>query len=274
MNPDPGVHATTVGFKARAALERAGGAARVVASLSGSLYLDAGGEIVWLGPEGASLHPRAVLVGGVPLALALGSPLAIDVGGAQIWTPADVAPAAARVVTAGCERLLARLDALGAPRGFGALLVGAAPEFPIDGLAPHARALAEACGRDDAPGAADAARRLLGAGPGLTPAGDDLVGGAFFARVALARGAAWRAAAAAVREAAGRATHPISAALLADLLEGHGWAPLHDLLGALSAETALEEALAAARRLVALGHSSGWDLLAGLVAGLLGRLAR
>src|SRR5216117_3789471 len=60
---------------------------------------------------------------------------------------------------------------------------------------------------------------LLGLGPGLTPAGDDFTGGAFFARALLARAgivdaAAWQAGASAVRTAAARLTHPIGAALL------------------------------------------------------------
>lgn len=274
------IKATTVGFKARAALERTEGSARVLARLSGSIYLTARDEIVWLGREGTSLHPRAVQVAEVPLAPSPGSALVLDLAAARLWKPAEacLTPDSASLLVGGCRRVLAALDALGKPEGFGALLVGARPSFPLDALAPRARALAEACGRDDARAAASAATRLLGAGPGLTPAGDDLVGGAFFARRVLTRagaadGAAWRAAAADVLEAARGATHPISAALLADLLEGHGWAPLHDLLDALAAGAPGAEALGAATRLVAIGHSSGWDLLTGLIAGTLGEAA-
>lgn len=276
------IQATTVGFKAHAALERAGGSARVLTTLSASIYLAARDEIVWLGPEGASLHPRAVLVGAAFMPSPVPeSMLAIDVRAARPWTPAEppLAPNAARAIVAGCHALLTALDALGAPDGFGALLMGARPSFPFDALAARAEALAQACGRDDALGAAEAAKMLLGAGPGLTPAGDDFVGGAFFARALLARasvvdGAAWRAAAVDVLHAARRATHPISAALLGDLMEGHGWAPLHDLVDALTTGAPVGHVLASARRLVAIGHSSGWDILAGVVAGTLGPVAR
>src|SRR2546428_190514 len=108
-------------------------------------------------------------------------------------------------------------------------------------------------------------------GPGPTPAGDDFSGGAFFARALLARAgivdaAAWRAGASAVRTAAARLTHPIGAALLGDLLAGEGWAPLHDLAATLARDDE-PAALDAAPRLTRLGHSSGWDLLAGFVAG-------
>jgi hypothetical protein len=78
---------------------------------------------------------------------------------------------------------------------------------------------------------------------------------------------AWRAITAGVVPAAPARTHPISAALLGDCAAGLSWAPLHDLVGAL-AEGAPEAAAAAARRLVTLGHSSGWDMLAGVGAGL------
>jgi hypothetical protein len=114
--------------------------------------------------------------------------------------------------------------------------------------------------------------RLLGLGAGLTPSGDDYVGGALFARAWLGGSGsgtapAWRAAAAEVADAARARTHPISAALLRDLAAGLGWAPLHDLAAGLD-EAQPARAVEAARRLTRLGHTSGWDLLAGLGAGL------
>src|SRR5207249_4344945 len=81
-----------------------------------------------------------------------------------------------------------------------------------------------------------------------------------------AEAAAGQAGASAVRTAAARLTHPIGAALLGDLLAGEGWAPLHDLAAALARDDE-PAALDAAGRLTRLGHSSGWDLLAGFVAG-------
>src|SRR5262249_31174456 len=51
----------------------------------------------------------------------------------------------------------------------------------------RADALASACAADDPVSAAAAANTLVGLGPGLTPAGDDFTGGAFFARAVLAR---------------------------------------------------------------------------------------
>lgn len=268
---------TAIGWKARAALDAGGGAARVLAPLSASIYLTAGAEILWLGAAGATSHPRAILCAD-PLDRAArlepGAPVSVGATRVSPWRPAEV-PAgrdAAAAMARGAARLGAAAWALGAPDGLGALLVGAPPAFPLAAAAGPARALAAACAADAPEQAAGAAQALLGLGPGLTPSGDDYVGGAFFARALLARAGAcdverWRRAAETIRAAAPRLTHPISVALLGDLLDGDGWAPLHDLARALATDAPMETARDAARRLTRLGHSSGWDLLAGFVAG-------
>src|SRR5207247_2370326 len=201
---------TGIGWRADAALRGGHGEARVLAVLSTSIYVDAGGEVLWVGARDATPHARAIHASRTP---------------------------------DGCDA----------------------------GAGARADTLARACAADDPARSAEAATALLGLGPGLTPAGDDFTGGAFFARALLARAgivdaAAWQAGASAVRTAAARLTHPIGAALLGDLLAGEGWAPLHDLAAALARDDE-PAALDAAGRLTRLGHSSGWDLLAGFVAG-------
>jgi len=262
-----------LGWKAAAALERSGGRARVLAPLSESIYLTAAGDILWLGRAEAALHPRAMLTAD-PLP-ANGDWLELERGAVTPWRPAATpcGTDAARALDAGGRALAAACGDLGTPGGFGALLIGSAPPFPLDRAAPRARALGAACAADDPTGALDAATDLLGLGPGLTPSGDDYVGGAFFARALLARsgacdGAAWARTAAAVLARARERTHPISAAVLGDMLEGCGHAPLHDLARALTAGASRAVTLSAARRLVRIGHSSGWDMLAGFVAGV------
>ncbi len=47
-------------------------------------------------------------------------------------------------------------------------------------------------------------------------------------------------------------------------------APLHGLAHALGSGDDLARAIGAARRLTRIGHSSGWDMLAGFVAGASG----
>ena len=267
---------SVIGLGRRAAeLLRDGGDAEVLAPLSASIYIVVQDQILWLGGPDETLHPRAILLSDPPAiaGLAPGQTLRVPPSAVSPWCPepppTDTRPAAA--LRRGAAHLAASAAALGRPEGFGARLVGAPLAFPLAGADERADALAAACA-DDAPARATAAATaLLGLGAGLTPSGDDFVGGAFFARAILARAGAseptaWRAAAETVRAAANRSTHPISAALLGDLLAGEGWAPLHDLARALAYDDA-PAATGAARRLVRLGHSSGWDLLAGFVAG-------
>jgi hypothetical protein len=252
---------------------RSGGRARVLARPAGSLYLTAGAEIVWLGPVTGPLHPRAILTGGVPAAT-VNDDLRVDVAALPPWRPAPLALdlAAAHALRDGTRRLVADVGRLGTPHGFGALLVGEPLRFPLTEARETAHALARAFAADDAGAALAAALGLLGLGEGLTPSGDDLVGGALFARRMLADAGAcdvdaWSDISNAVLTAAPARTHPISVALLADLAAGATYAPLHDLVAAL-ATGARSRALQAAAEVVRIGHSSGWDILTGLSAGL------
>jgi Protein of unknown function (DUF2877) len=266
------VRPIAVGMLAHAALQRAGGRARVLARLTSSTYLTAHGQILWLGPADGLLHPRAIL--GAPAPDHDGADVRVDTGGLRPWRPAPPAlgaPASARLA-AGWPRLAAGCGVFGPAGGFGPLLTGMALAFPLAGARAAAEALAMACARDDARAAADAAVALLGAGDGLTPSGDDYVGAALFARhllavAGLADATAWRGAAETVLAVAPARTHPIGLTLLGDLAAGLGWAPLYELVAALAIGDP-GAALEAAGRLTRLGHSSGWDLLAGLGAGL------
>jgi len=229
----------------------------------------AGDAIVWLGPATAPLHPRAILVARAPDVE--GDDVAIDVGPLVPWRPGPivldrVAADAARTAWRG---LASALAALGTPAGFGARLAGAPLAFPLDGAAAAADALADACARDDARAATDAARALLGLGGGLTPSGDDFVGAALFARRALGDGGSvdarvWRRAADTVLEPAHTGRRVVVAR--AEVDDGLVERLRLDILAAIDVQRA--DARDAARRLVALGHSSGWDMLAGLGAGL------
>jgi uncharacterized protein DUF2877 len=266
------VRPTAIGAVARAALVRSHGSARVLARLTGSVYLAAGDQIAWLGGAAAPLHPRSIVAAGAPWLAT--DELVVAIDGLVPWRPRSLrldAATARRIVDA-FRQLLSRVERLGTPAGFGERLTGRALRWPLDAAGPAAEALASACARDDATAATSAAVALLGVGAGLTPSGDDFVGGALFARDLLARAGVaalgpWRRASRVILDAAALRTHPVSAALLADLAGGMGWAPLHDLVAAL-AEGTVDLADGPARRLVQLGHSSGWDLLAGFAAGL------
>ncbi len=106
------------------------------------------------------------------------------------------------------------------------------------------------------------ARGLLGLGPGLTPSGDDLIGGALIALRALGADAAARGLAQCALQLAPERTGRISRAHLAAAAEGEAAAALHETLAAvLGGDTAglgahLDD-------IGAIGHCSGWDALAG-----------
>ena len=68
-------------------------------------------------------------------------------------------------------------------------------------------------------------------------------------------------------DAAASRTHAIGAALFRDLAEGESFGALHRLAAALAAGGS---PVAPARELVAIGHSSGWDMLAGFAIGAAG----
>lgn len=254
-----------VGELARAALERSGRTASALGELEGGPWFRAAGELIWAGARLPALHPRAVVTAGP---LGRGAALRVTALPGRGWQPRLPGAADPGALRAGATRLRDALVGSAAPRGFGALLAGAAPGFPLGLGADSVRRLAAALARDDLHDALATARPLLGFGTGLTPAGDDLVGGALFAR-RLVRPGDRRVVALAttlVAEVAVR-SHPVSAALLQDLARGESFAPLHDALQCLVALDD-EGALAAARALVAIGHSSGWDMLTGFLLAL------
>ena len=110
---------------------------------------------------------------------------------------------------------------------------------------------------------------LLGLGPGLTPSGDDLLGGALatLAAVGLAdlRDAVW----ASIAGAAPSLTNDIALAHLSAAAEGECAPTVTDAIDALLSGSyrQLSHALNGLRT---IGHTSGWDALAGVVTVLRG----
>ncbi len=252
------VHA--VGHIAARALRASGGRVAALPAFAKAPYALAAGEIVWIGRSGP-MHPRAVFV-------------AAQYRMEDIFT-AEVKPWRApprNCCAAAAQRLRATLPTLAhsllsaLPSAGYAPLIGARPlEFLLQARRSDALALAHAATCNDPAGFVAAATRLLGLGGGLTPSGDDYVGGALFAlRLIHANDPDWLAAAATLRSLALQRTHAISAALFADLANGDSFAALHELVGAAMAHAPMQVLQAHARALAAIGHCSGWDMLAGV----------
>src|SRR5690606_21827750 len=116
------------------------------------------------------------------------------------------------------------------------------------------------------------AETLLGRGTGLTPSGDDFVGAGIFTRMLVAppdARARWTRHAEAFVALAHRRSHFLSAVLFSDLVHARSYDALHRLIGALQAGD-LTRLRTYAAEVLGIGHSSGWDLLAGCVAALAG----
>jgi len=105
---------------------------------------------------------------------------------------------------------------------------------------------------------------LIGLGPGLTPSGDDFVGGVMIALRAFGQGDVADRLATWALPLARKETGAISYAHLACAAEGEGAAALHDMLAALGNPVAPGFA-GHLDAIDAIGHTSGWDALAGAV---------
>jgi hypothetical protein len=114
---------------------------------------------------------------------------------------------------------------------------------------------------------ATAAQALAGLGGGLTPAGDDFLVGVIYALWACRPSAQAAPLAAAIAGAAAPLTTTLSAGWLAAAGRGEAGIAWHDLIKALA--TGRPQALQrAARAVLATGHTSGADALAGFLVGL------
>jgi hypothetical protein len=280
-----------------------GARGKVIATFERSFYIETapaalacvGGAALGLGPlnvllDASKAHAMVVakLVAESPVSasaetLAVG-PLVFSFAGARRWEPARVAGgaiarartrlalAAASLPPAGLAALVkvAFLD-LAAQRHASAadpLTAAALPAFAA--LSGWLTAAFATDSRGAIPDVPPTVATLIGLGPGLTPSGDDLVGGTLVALREAGRTAVAEALAAWALPLARRSTGTISFAHLRAAAAGEAAAAIHDVLVALAAGS--DEALAAALAGVGgVGHSSGFDALAG-IACVLARL--
>ena len=273
------------GALAHAALLASGGITRAVPGFEATPFRMAGEQMVWISQTGPD-HPRTVLIdsGTARDVLEAGSGVeispcdAVETVGECAFSIDDARATASRAILGVINNSI--------PRGFAGLLMGQSPPFPLSHRVDAVHALARASAANDAAAFVHHAQGLLGVGGGLTPAGDDFVGGALCAlrwmgAKSPVSGAenqpcagAWhaspwsQAASHLVTQAAAR-THVISATLLADLACGRSYTALHDFAAAIGLGDA-EAAFTHANTLVSIGASSGWDMLAGFMAALRG----
>jgi hypothetical protein len=246
----------------------AGGDGEVCAVFRRSLYLRfAARRYACIGDRSLGRGPLNALVSdwSALASLAPGERFGLSTSGAKLWRPETL------VRCANGTRLAARLDTLAraavgraAREGLGGAITGGSS--PLLGYAQPALAALDrwlAGSRHDP--VPPQTETLIGLGPGLTPSGDDYLGGMLVALHSFDRAdfaaRLWRWLAARLRER----TSAISGAHLAAAAAGEAHetlhACLHDLLGTRAPRW--KDRFAQLER---VGHCSGWDALAGALA--------
>ena len=231
--------------------------------------------------------------------LRLGDQLLLCTRGAAVWRPPAIRHLASpEAIRCRVRRLVFRLEGHIPSDGLAPLVPhvdtlaqGNLPRIshsvPLAGVAMARLArLASAVLADDIHEMDAAVQGLVGLGPGLTPSGDDLLGGLMVALMAttrgcnppedrrverrnrMARGSIIANLARSVTLHAVLGSTRISAALLGQAAHGIGSAAQHRVLEGLVQAGDVSHAFDAAHSLTRVGHSSGWDSLAGLLMGV------
>ena len=308
-----------IGAPLAAALPRLERPATVIAVFRRSCYLETAGRRLFCvadrnmgeGPLtlGVDLPSRHTL-GGLGVAvgtllerdgedLRLGRQILLRTGQAAIWQPrpvSNVAPMAEIRRRLGC--LIEKLQSYVPTDGMaplvthaGTLARGNLPATPCAGAVarlatPRVAQLVNAVTSGDSPKVYDAVGSLVGLGPGLTPSGDDFLGGLMVAMLVTLRGkrgpggdyphcrgesaagVALGNLARSITSHSTAKTNRISAALLEQAVEGNGNAAQHRLIGCLLETKTTANLAGAALDLTRLGHTTGWDSLAGILLGV------
>lgn len=207
--------------------------------------------------------------------LGIGNSFSLNLSGAPVWNPSpSIAPEYGKLKDG-----LSALEEFTTSRlpmdGLGRIMFPAGPWNPSDGyLLNHALnplnrlkewlKVALVDPQDAWDTNVSAWQDLLGLGPGLTPSGDDLIGGMMLALHSLGQTAVVRSISAAVATPITERTNPISAAHLRAAMEGAGSEAAH-----LAMDTILSGNSDAfpdvVKEIEKIGHTSGWDMLAGIV---------
>jgi uncharacterized protein DUF2877 len=272
---------------------------RVLASTSRTLWLMTdGGQLFWLADAEAPMHRRCgTLDGGVPK-IAADTPYAVrgdqlvigpdhkmELGTPQMWhTPLPARAAPGKIIASSVYNLTQSII-VAQGIGFAALLPrvrstldaevtlpgGEFGDATLKRAEPLVVGLVQAGTAGNLDEMMSMADGLVGLGPGLTPSGDDFLGGLLFAM------RTWEMVfPAEVKRSAGisieryaRRTHLISFTLLSDMAKGHAIAPMHELVDGLISAESPDGIHCCAMDLIRVGHSTGWELLTGLLTGLL-----
>lgn len=278
-----------IGARAARAL-RDGASGEVAAVFERSFYIVVGGQWICLVPSGGGAGPLNAQclerdLGNIKNFIRVGD--AVDVSNksiniasslkfsferAVIWTPVSPGPWNKDSVARGLAHFNRAIVSRTLPQDGLAILLTDAGPVHLNAVAKAAqeplRSLREiliaGILHNDFSSDIGALVPLLGLGPGLTPSGDDAIGGALIALHLLGedrvRDSIWEKLFAHISAA----TNDISRAHLEAAAEGFGHEAIHRIANSLLTgdATHLREEIDAIH---AIGHTSGWDALAGVV---------
>jgi hypothetical protein len=289
---------TQLGSTARDCLTN-GRRGKVLAVFSKVIYLlTEADELFWITAGDALMHRRCALIPPPLPGLSAGSPFHVqshrlrvdpdflfEIDGASPWN----APRAARVL--GISILPGRIHSffshldVSQAKGFGNFIpqilslsrhesFKPSSEF-TDPILQFSRSsvldMARACLDHQPSHISSIADKLIGLGTGLTPSGDDFLGGLLFAVHHLqAAYPDFDFTDYKLPVESHRSRTPlISFTLLNDHAGGHAIEPLHHIVNALLSGESFESINPFVLQLTRIGHSTGWDLLTGLLTGML-----
>jgi Protein of unknown function (DUF2877) len=278
----------------------------VLASVTDANYLqDSSDELCWLIAKSVPMHQRGIEVAASLPRMKPGSryqitshTLEIDPGRdldlhhCPIWKPPDVSSTCLVALpesTSSIRNFIGRLLAQHQPTGFGNFIASILQLTVHQNFIPDANLYKGIFGKawsavqrmiqasmvNDQCGTLDNASYLIGFGEGLTPSGDDFIGGFFYSRWLLSNFYPQYFDGDQIctySDFIARSkplTNLISYTILKDNSEGHTVEPLHLLANGLLQGEKENRLIRHAERLIFLGHSTGWDLLTGFFAGIL-----
>jgi hypothetical protein len=261
-------------------------------------------ETSWLVTEKIPMHRRGIQIpGALPRVAAnssfsvrgehllLGTDIDLDMSQATIWE--SPSPNLDKILL--FEELPGRLwdvsslfDGYPSPKGFGLLLaeitkleLGSPLPAEILDYVPalkHARLslneMLVTSIANDFPRILRISKDLIGLGEGLTPSGDDFIGGLLFSSFVLQEIYAQYQGftpsdVESLLDYSRNRTNLISYSMLKDHATGHGSDTLHRFINAVLTDQDLESIYYLGLELIRIGHSTGWDSLTGVWTGML-----
>jgi hypothetical protein len=271
---------------------RVGAPATVEAVFERSLYLRSGDTFVCIGEAGVGNGPLTMIADCGPARrladlglqpgqaavvseqqVTIGDAVAFTLARSSLWRPPDWPAVPSPGELANIRQALISCAAVAAPDEGLARLVFDSPEgdwpaTPLWRIAGSRLASFESWlshARTHGGVAASAfPNGLVGLGPGLTPSGDDFLMGALALLDALAERQAHAMLADAIASVSPTLTSPLSLCFLRAAADGHIGERLHGAVSSVMSGR-IEAAIAAAQ---GIGHTSGWDMLAGVATAM------